>query len=287
MRWGRGLACWDRPGSASMDSRPLAALRVVRARNHRAQGPRRAAYEGAGSPGACTHRCRRRRPRHRQHASPSHPTNNGGVDPGASRRGWGSGRKRADGRVARMPDDFPASLLRERRRHRDRTRPPPTLGHHHSSALKNPRPQIPQGLLSINQPIARHRSPNRNPRRKSQELHSISPRQVRHRPQHAFPPQQLVRERWDVAHVDAGADDGPAGRDGAQGERDERAGRGEDQRGVERLGRRLVACARPLGAERRARMPGRRSSPARVKANTRRPSWTATWQMMWAAAPKP
>ena len=29
------------------------------------------------------------------------------------------------------------------------------------------------------------------------------------------------------------------------------------------------------------------SSPSRVKANTRRPSWTATWQRMWAEAPKP
>ena len=29
------------------------------------------------------------------------------------------------------------------------------------------------------------------------------------------------------------------------------------------------------------------SSPGRVKANTSRPSCTATWQMMWAADPKP
>ena len=29
------------------------------------------------------------------------------------------------------------------------------------------------------------------------------------------------------------------------------------------------------------------SSPARVKAKTRRPWWTATWQRMWAEAPKP
>ena len=29
------------------------------------------------------------------------------------------------------------------------------------------------------------------------------------------------------------------------------------------------------------------SSPARVNANTRRPWWTATWQMMCAAEPKP
>ena len=28
-------------------------------------------------------------------------------------------------------------------------------------------------------------------------------------------------------------------------------------------------------------------SSARVNANTRRPSWTATWQMMWAEDPKP
>ena len=28
-------------------------------------------------------------------------------------------------------------------------------------------------------------------------------------------------------------------------------------------------------------------SPGLVNAATSRPSWTATWQMMWAAAPKP
>jgi hypothetical protein len=49
--------------------------------------------------------------------------------------------------------------------------------------------------------------------------------------------------------VDAGADDGPAGRERAQPGRHERARRGEDQRRVERLGRQLAGDAHPLGPE--------------------------------------
>ena len=71
--------------------------------------------------------------------------------------------------------------------------------------------------------------------------------------------------------MDAGADDGAAGRHGRERRGDERAGRGEDDRGVELLGRRLVRAARPRGPElprERLRLPRR---PARVKAKTRRP----------------
>ena len=64
----------------------------------------------------------------------------------------------------------------------------------------------------------------------------------------ALAPEDLVRERRDVGHVDAGADDGAALRDGRERRRDELAGRGEDDRRVELLGRR--ARAGPLRAER-------------------------------------
>jgi hypothetical protein len=53
-------------------------------------------------------------------------------------------------------------------------------------------------------------------------------------------PEELVCERRDVAHVDATADDGPAGDDGVQRERHERTVRREDDRRVE-LGRGGVA----------------------------------------------
>ena len=61
----------------------------------------------------------------------------------------------------------------------------------------------------------------------------------------------------------------------------------EDERGVELLRR---ACRRMRPPTRRPASrakPCAAASPARVKANTRRPSCRATWQTMWAAAPKP
>ena len=86
---------------------------------------------------------------------------------------------------------------------------------------------------------------------------------------------------WMPAHTTVAARRG-----GAQRGRDELADRREDDRGVERLGAGRHRVAGPLGAELSA-SAWAASSSARVNANTRRPSCTATWQMMCAAAPKP
>ena len=64
------------------------------------------------------------------------------------------------------------------------------------------------------------------------------------------------------------------------------------RRGRRRSRRRAARAVRcPEGpahsAPRRARSCSPASSPGRVNANTRRPSWRATWQTMCAAAPKP
>ena len=74
--------------------------------------------------------------------------------------------------------------------------------------------------------------------------------QVGDRAQHPLLPQVAVGEGGDVGHVDAGAHDGAAGRDGAQRGGHERPDRGEDQRRVERLGPGRRRVAGPLGAER-------------------------------------
>ena len=78
---------------------------------------------------------------------------------------------------------------------------------------------------------------------------AVAAREVGDRAHAALAPEQLVRERRDVAHVDAGADDGAA-----LGERASAAGtsapdRREDDRRVQLLGRRPVGAARPFGAE--------------------------------------
>src|SRR5262249_47032338 len=72
--------------------------------------------------------------------------------------------------------------------------------------------------------------------------------QVRDRAEDALTPEDLVRERGDVGHVDPGTDDSSALGYGLQRGRNELAGRGEDDRRVELLGRR--ARAGPLGAQR-------------------------------------
>ncbi len=86
--------------------------------------------------------------------------------------------------------------------------------------------------------------------------------------------------------MDAGADDHPVGGEDAERLRDERSGGGEDDRGVERLGR--VSSLPPAQDAPSSRANACvRSSPARVNANTSRPWNTATWQIMCAAEPNP
>ena len=58
---------------------------------------------------------------------------------------------------------------------------------------------------------------------------------------------------------------------------DQRADGGEDERGVERLRAAPRRRRRPTRRRASARSACAPSSPGRVKANTRRPSWTATW----------
>ena len=91
---------------------------------------------------------------------------------------------------------------------------------------------------------ARNSSPSRRVRFATERSDTLSP-------------EQLVRERRDVRHVDAGADDDAALRDRAQRRRDELAGGGEDDRRVELLGRRAERVAGPLGAELERELPCR------------------------------
>ena len=56
--------------------------------------------------------------------------------------------------------------------------------------------------------------PDRDAGRHFQKLDSVSTREVRNRAERALAPQELVRKARNVAHVDAGADDGSAALDG-------------------------------------------------------------------------
>src|SRR5439155_20445764 len=89
-----------------------------------------------------------------------------------------------------------------------------------------------------------------HPRRELEELLGVLAGQVRDRAQDSLLPEQLVGERRDVGHVDPRTDDDAALLERAQGNRDKRADRREDDRRVERLGRLLAGGAGPLRPER-------------------------------------
>ena len=90
---------------------------------------------------------------------------------------------------------------------------------------------------------------HRHLRRQCQERLAVVAGQVRDRPDDALAPEQVVRKRGDIAHVDAGADDRAALRERCERCRDELARRCEDDRRVELLRRLLLRVAGPLGAE--------------------------------------
>ena len=83
-----------------------------------------------------------------------------------------------------------------------------------------------------------------------------------------------------------GADDDAAPAQRRQGLGHQLAGGGEDDRGVQLLGRLAdVPPAQAAPSERASAWPS--SSPGLVNANTRLPWCTATWQTRCAEAPKP
>src|SRR4029079_19309131 len=74
-------------------------------------------------------------------------------------------------------------------------------------------PPAAHGLERLVRALERERldhRPDRHLRREREKLLAVTPRQVGDRAQHPLFPKELVRERWDVRHVDAGADDAAA-----------------------------------------------------------------------------
>ena len=98
---------------------------------------------------------------------------------------------------------------------------------------------------------------NRHLRRQREELAGVGAGQVRDGAQHPLLPQVGVGEGGDVGHVDAGAHDRAAWRDGAQRGGTSAPTGAKIERGVERLGAGRHRVARPLGAERARAAPAR------------------------------
>ena len=161
------------------------------------------------------------------------------------------------------------------------------LGNEHRGAAERAAPQAVERLVRL---LEREASTSVRTGTVGASARNSSPsraRQVRDRADDPLAPEQLVRERRDVAHVDAGADDRAAlahvrGAPRARARR--RARRRSPRRAPPAAGSRGVA--RPGRAE-RARERLAVVVAGRVTANTRRPWKTRDLATMCAAAPKP
>jgi hypothetical protein len=86
-------------------------------------------------------------------------------------------------------------------------------------------------------------------RGEGEQLLAVPAREVRDGPHDPFPPEDPVRKRRDVAHVDARADDGPSLPHSPERRGDEGPHRGEDDRRIEFFRGTLVGAPRPDGPE--------------------------------------
>ena len=99
--------------------------------------------------------------------------------------------------------------------------------------------QVGQRPVRVGQLIAADVGFDGNCWRDGQELASVLTGEIRHGSHASLLPQETVRKCRNVAHVDAGAHDGAAGRNARERFGNEAADRREDDRRVERAGRRV------------------------------------------------
>src|ERR1039458_2592407 len=83
----------------------------------------------------------------------------------------------------------------------------PCSGHKNRSSLEPAGTKIREGMVGLFEWIARGLSDNANLRRQAQEIDSILPCEIGDRQKLSLCSKDLVREAWDVAHMDAGTND--------------------------------------------------------------------------------
>jgi hypothetical protein len=83
---------------------------------------------------------------------------------------------------------------------------------------------------------------------KGKKFLGIFAREIGDGAQHAFPPQEFIRKRRDIAHVDAAAHHRAARADGGESQRHQRAHRREDDRRIKPLRRPFRGIASPFRA---------------------------------------
>src|ERR1700719_2215607 len=103
----------------------------------------------------------------------------------------------------------------------------------HRRAAQLPAAETGEGLVRlVKREKLRFRS-HRHPGRQGQELLAIAAREVGDGTKDALLPEKVVRERRNITHMDAAADDGAALGRGAQGSRNQAADGSENDRGVQ------------------------------------------------------
>ncbi len=131
-------------------------------------------------------------------------------------------------------------------------RSPPGSRNQNRRALKGSFPKPLERHIGFAQREGLYGRFERESRGQRQELLTVGTGEVGDRADGALAPEKLVWKLGNVAHVNAGADHPAAGADGGQGRRHQGAHGGEENRGIEKVGRRLIGVACPH----RAKLPG-------------------------------
>src|SRR5437764_12195665 len=106
-----------------------------------------------------------------------------------------------------------------------------------------------EGEIRIAERKALHRGLEVQPRGEREELPPVGAREIGDRGHRTLAPQQPIRKRRHVAHVDAGTHHASAGAHAPEGRGYQSAHRREQDRGIEPLAGALVGAAGPLRAE--------------------------------------
>ena len=128
----------------------------------------------------------------------------------------------------------------------------------HRRAMQPAMPQIGQGFVGPIERVGRRVGFDVGASRDLQEIDAVLARQIGDREKLPFFPEKVVGKFGNIAHVNAGADDGAALFHRGQRQRHERADRRIDDRRIELFRRRLIGAAGPDGAEAAARNPASR-----------------------------
>ncbi len=152
----------------------------------------------------------------------------------------------------RLDDDRCGGHADAKRRERSKLRCVPRASawwNEHRSARESARPQPGDRRIGVGQVEGGHVRPDGNARGNLEEVDRVLAREIGDGAHHALPPQQRVRHRRDLGHVDAAEHQRAALDERGQRQRHERSHGGEDHRGVERVGRFFLRRSGPRSAE--------------------------------------